>query len=90
MDSSTRTAFQVLTSFKPMTRLTKLRVFVSSVQKELEHERAAVAHRTYEDASRKTAVQVFSDRIVVASPGYPPRTPDARQAPQRQLPPLLP
>ena len=32
----------------------------------------AVAHRNYEDASRKTAVQVFSDRIVVASPGYPP------------------
>jgi len=32
----------------------------------------AVAHRNYEDASRKTNVQVFSDRIVVASPGYPP------------------
>ena len=32
----------------------------------------AVAHRNYEDASRKTAVQIFSDRIVVASPGYPP------------------
>ena len=32
----------------------------------------AVAHRNYEDASRKTTVQVFSDRIVVASPGYPP------------------
>jgi len=32
----------------------------------------AVAHRNYEDASRKTGVQVFSDRIVVASPGYPP------------------
>jgi predicted HTH transcriptional regulator len=32
----------------------------------------AVAHRSYEDASRKTAVQIFSDRIVVASPGYPP------------------
>ena len=32
----------------------------------------AAAHRNYEDASRKTAVQVFSDRIVVASPGYPP------------------
>jgi ATP-dependent DNA helicase RecG len=32
----------------------------------------AVAHRNYEDASRKTAMQVFSDRIVVASPGYPP------------------
>ena len=32
----------------------------------------AVAHRNYEDASRKIAVQVFSDRLVVASPGYPP------------------
>ncbi len=32
----------------------------------------AVAHRNYEDASRKIGVQVFSDRIVVASPGYPP------------------
>lgn len=32
----------------------------------------ATAHRTYDDASRKVNVQVFSDRIVVASPGYPP------------------
>lgn len=32
----------------------------------------AVAHRNYEDASRKIAVQIFSDRLVVASPGYPP------------------
>jgi predicted HTH transcriptional regulator len=32
----------------------------------------AVAHRNYEDASRKIGVQLFSDRIVVASPGYPP------------------
>jgi predicted HTH transcriptional regulator len=32
----------------------------------------AAAHRNYEDASRKTAVQIFSDRIVVASPGYAP------------------
>jgi predicted HTH transcriptional regulator len=32
----------------------------------------AVAHRNYEDSSRKIAVQIFSDRIVVASPGYPP------------------
>ena len=32
----------------------------------------AVAHRNYEDATRKVAMQVFSDRIVVASPGYPP------------------
>ncbi len=33
----------------------------------------AVAHRGYDDASRKIAVRVFSDRIEVASPGYPPR-----------------
>lgn len=32
----------------------------------------AVAHRNYEDASRKIVVQIFSDRIVVSSPGYPP------------------
>jgi predicted HTH transcriptional regulator len=32
----------------------------------------SVAHRNYEDTSRKIAVQIFSDRIVVASPGYPP------------------
>jgi ATP-dependent DNA helicase RecG len=32
----------------------------------------AVAHRNYEDGSRKITVQVFADRIVVASPGYPP------------------
>lgn len=33
----------------------------------------AVAHRNYDDASRKTLVQVFSDRIEIASPGYPPK-----------------
>ena len=33
----------------------------------------AVAHRSYEDGSRKIAVRLFSDRIEVASPGYPPR-----------------
>lgn len=32
----------------------------------------AVAHRNYEDGSRKIIVQVFSDRIVVSSPGYAP------------------
>jgi ATP-dependent DNA helicase RecG len=32
----------------------------------------AVAHRNYEDASRKVSIKVFSDRILVASPGYPP------------------
>lgn len=31
----------------------------------------AVAHRSYEDASRKILVRIFSDRIEVASPGYP-------------------
>ena len=33
----------------------------------------AVAHRSYDDASRKIAVRLFSDRIEVASPGYPPK-----------------
>ncbi len=32
----------------------------------------AMAHRNYEDKTRKISIQVFSDRIVVASPGYPP------------------
>ena len=31
----------------------------------------AVAHRSYEDASRKIFLRVFRDRIEVASPGYP-------------------
>ena len=31
----------------------------------------AVAHRSYEDASRKIFLRIFSDRIEVASPGYP-------------------
>jgi ATP-dependent DNA helicase RecG len=37
----------------------------------------AVAHRNYEDAARKIFVRVFSDRIEIASPGYPlkPLTP---------------
>jgi predicted HTH transcriptional regulator len=37
----------------------------------------AVAHRNYEDASRKVFVRVFRDRIEIASPGYPlkPLTP---------------
>ena len=30
----------------------------------------AVAHRNYQDKTRKISVQVFSDRIVIASPGY--------------------
>ncbi|MGH7996175.1 MAG: ATP-binding protein [Opitutaceae bacterium] len=33
----------------------------------------AFAHRRYDDASRKTSVRVFRDRIEVASPGYPPQ-----------------
>ena len=37
----------------------------------------AVAHRNYEDAARKIFVRLFSDRIEIASPGYPlkPLTP---------------
>jgi len=33
----------------------------------------AVAHRSYEDRSRKVMVRVFSDRVEIASPGYPPQ-----------------
>lgn len=33
----------------------------------------AVAHRTYEDASRKILVRLYRDRIEIASPGYPPK-----------------
>jgi ATP-dependent DNA helicase RecG len=32
----------------------------------------AVAHRQYEDAGRKIMLEVFSDRVVVSSPGLPP------------------
>lgn len=32
----------------------------------------AVAHRDYEDGSRKIMLEVFSDRIVISSPGLPP------------------
>lgn len=32
----------------------------------------AVAHRQYEDAGRKIILEVFSDRIVISSPGLPP------------------
>lgn len=32
----------------------------------------AVAHRKYEDAGRKILLEVFSDRVVVSSPGMPP------------------
>jgi len=31
-----------------------------------------VAHRQYEDAGRKIMLEVFSDRVVVSSPGLPP------------------
>ncbi len=31
----------------------------------------ALAHRNYEDATRKVLLRVFSDRIEIASPGYP-------------------
>ncbi len=32
----------------------------------------AVAHRRYDDAGRKVLLEVFSDRVVVLSPGLPP------------------
>ena len=33
----------------------------------------ALAHRNYEDATRKIMVRLFSDRLEIASPGYPPK-----------------
>ncbi len=33
----------------------------------------AVAHRRYEDAGRKIILEIFADRIVILSPGLPPR-----------------
>lgn len=33
----------------------------------------AVAHRQYEDAGRKILLEVFPDRVVLSSPGLPPR-----------------
>lgn len=33
----------------------------------------AAAHRDYEDAGRKIMVEVFPDRIVISSPGLPPK-----------------
>jgi len=32
----------------------------------------AMVHRQYEDAGRKILLEVFSDRVVVSSPGFPP------------------
>ncbi len=32
----------------------------------------AVAHRQYDDAGRKIMLEVFSDRVVISSPGLPP------------------
>ena len=32
----------------------------------------AIAHRQYEDAGRKIMLEVFSDRVMVSSPGLPP------------------
>jgi predicted HTH transcriptional regulator len=31
----------------------------------------ALAHRNYEDATRKVLLRVFSDRVEISSPGYP-------------------
>jgi predicted HTH transcriptional regulator len=33
----------------------------------------AVAHRQYEDAGRKIILEIFADRVIVLSPGLPPR-----------------
>lgn len=33
----------------------------------------AVAHRTYDDRARKVLVRVYSDRVEIANPGYPPQ-----------------
>ena len=33
----------------------------------------ALAHRNYEDGGRRIMVEVFSDRVVISSPGNPPR-----------------
>lgn len=33
----------------------------------------AVAHRRYEDAGRKILLEVFADRLVISSPGLPPK-----------------
>jgi ATP-dependent DNA helicase RecG len=33
----------------------------------------AVAHRQYEDAGRKIILEVFTDRVVLSSPGLPPK-----------------
>lgn len=32
----------------------------------------AVAHRQYEDGGRKIIIEVFSDKVIVSSPGFPP------------------
>jgi predicted HTH transcriptional regulator len=33
----------------------------------------AFAHRDYEDSSRKIRLEIFKDRLVISSPGYPPK-----------------
>lgn len=33
----------------------------------------ALAHRDYEDAARKIRLEIFRDRLVISSPGYPPK-----------------
>ena len=49
----------------------------------------AVAHRQYEDAGRKIMLEVFSDRVVVSSPGLPPAPITLASLSQGQVPPLL-
>ncbi len=33
----------------------------------------AFAHRDYEDSSRKIRLEIFKDRLIISSPGYPPK-----------------
>lgn len=42
----------------------------------------ALAHRDYQDASRKVRVEVFADRIVISSPGLPPGNQSIRRIAQ--------
>lgn len=54
-----------------------IRIFISSVPALREALVNAMAHRNYGDAARKILLRVYSDRLVISSPGYPlkPLTP---------------